>query len=666
MLKQTADTLRLLAADMVEKANSGHPGLPMGMADCAAVLWTRFMVYNPEDPDWPGRDRFVLSGGHGSALLYGLLHLAGYNMPLDELKAFRQWGSRTPGHPECEIPGVETTTGPLGQGLGNAVGMAIAACISAEQWNNKKHALFGEHYVYCFCTDGDLMEGVSHEASSLAGHLGLGKLICFYDSNRITIDGNTDMTFSEDVGMRYRAYGWQVIGIDGHDQRQIEQAIRSAQKEKNRPSMIIAKTHIGYGSPNKQDSPAAHGAPLGAEELQATKRALGFPETESFYIPDAVRNEFSAYVKKMKKVYLKWQKDFSNWKKKDTAAYEAYRRQTEKELPVGLEEKLLQYRSGKANSTRAHSGYLLQELARQVSGLIGGSADLAASNLTMIKEGGRIEHGHFSGRNIFYGIREFAMGAIMNGMALYGSGLIPYGGTFLVFSDYMRSSLRLAAIMKQQVIFVFTHDSIFVGEDGPTHQPVEQLMSLRLIPRLQVLRPADETETAQAWLAALRYKEGPSALVLTRQKCKDLHPDRKADPDFNRGAYILKDSHSEPGLIIAASGSELGISMEAAEKLEADGLAVRVLSVPSLEKFLRQENDYRERLIPPGNIPVFCVEAGQSLGWQALCKNPQYCFGLDHFGDSAPYEVLADKYGFTAEALYLRIRAWLESPEKIN
>ncbi|MFA7629766.1 MAG: transketolase [Candidatus Neomarinimicrobiota bacterium] len=663
MLKQTADTLRLLAADMVEKANSGHPGLPMGMADCAAVLWTRILVYDPEDPEWPGRDRFVLSGGHGSALLYALLHLAGYDMPLSELKAFRQWGSKTPGHPECDIPGVETTTGPLGQGFANAVGMALAARIAAEQWNDKKHVLFGEHYVYCFCTDGDLMEGISHEAASLAGHLGLGKLICIYDSNRITIDGKTDQTFSEDVNMRFKAYGWQVIDIDGHDHRQIEQAVRGAQKEKGRPTLIIAKTHIGYGSPNKQDSSAAHGAPLGAEELLATKRALGFPETETFYIPDKVRDHVADYVKKVKKIHLKWQKDFSGWKKKNPEIYEAYRRQTEKELPAHLEETLLQYRSAKANSTRAHSGYLLQELARQIPGLIGGSADLAASNLTMIKEGGRLERTNFGGRNIFYEIREFGMGALMNGMALYGSGLIPFGGTFLVFSDYMRSSLRLAAIMKQQVIFVFTHDSIFVGEDGPTHQPVEQLMSLRLIPGLKVLRPADETETAQAWLAALRRKDGPSALVLTRQKCPDLHSDGNADPDFDKGAYILKNSSGQPGLIIAASGSELGIALEAAEKLEREGLAVRVLSVPSLETFLRQDKGYRERLIPPGRTPLVSVEAGVSLGWDALAKNPQLCVGLDHFGASAPQAVLAEKYGLTAEALYGKIKAWLEDGE---
>jgi transketolase len=666
MLKLTADTLRILAADMVEKAKSGHPGLPMGMADCAAVLWTQIMLYNPDDPQWPGRDRFVLSGGHGSALLYGLLHLAGYEMPLAELKNFRQWNSQTPGHPECEIPGVETTTGPLGQGLANAVGMAIAAEKSAKTWNAPEYALFGEHYVYCFCGDGDMMEGVSHEVSSLAGHLGLGKLICVYDSNRITIDGSTDLSYSDDVALRYRAYGWHVQEINGHDHDQIRNAFQKAKEQADQPSLIIAHTHIGFGSPNKQDKSAAHGAPLGEDELRQTKRALGFPEDSFFYIPREVRDLFSDYVQKMKERYADWQTKYRAWEQTDPARFQLYKQQIDKKLPAGLEKILMQNLSRKENATRAYSGHILQEIIKHVPGLIGGSADLAASNLTLIKDAGIFNREDRAGKNIYYGVREFGMAAIMNGIALYGDGSIPFGGTFLVFSDYMRNAIRMSAIMKQQVIYVFTHDSIFVGEDGPTHQPVEQLMSLRLIPGLQVLRPADEVETAQAWLKALRFQTGPSALILTRQTCPDLHPDDTGNIDFDKGAYIIKDTAGTPDLIIAASGSELAISMEAAKKLTGEGMHVRVLSVPSFELFLEQETAYRKRLIPPGKTPVVCVEAGRTFGWGQISANPLLLIGMDNFGDSAPYPILAEKYGFTADAVYNRIKSWLEDAKVKN
>ncbi|MCF7832908.1 MAG: transketolase [Candidatus Marinimicrobia bacterium] len=660
MSKITADTIRLLAADMVQKANSGHPGLPMGMADCATVLWTQFLKYNPQDPEWQGRDRFVMSGGHGSSLLYAVLHLAGYDISLEDLKNFRQWNSKTPGHPESHLPGVETTTGPLGQGLANAVGLALAARMSAAQWNNDNFNILGNHYTYCFCGDGDMMEGISHEASSLAGHLGLGKLICFYDSNSITIDGSTNLTFTEDVAMRFRAYHWHVQEIDGHDHEKIAKAIKMAQAELGKPSLIIAKTHIGFGSPNKQDSSAAHGAPLGEEELRLTKKALNFPENESFKIPDEVKIEFQAYQDTLTSDYESWQSVFKKWKSEAPDTYEKYIDQINKKLPKDLSKTILSTLSGKDNSTRAHSGNILQELVKQVSGLVGGSADLSASDKTTLKGKGYISRDDFSGKNIHYGIREFAMGAVMNGMALYGSGLIPYAGTFLVFSDYMRSAIRMSALMKNQVIYVFTHDSIFVGEDGPTHQPIEQIMSLRLIPGLQVIRPADEKETAEAWLAALKYQNGPTALILTRQDLPELHKnDHCSITDFDKGAHVIKDTKMPPEAVILASGSELSLCVDAAEKLAQEGCNIRVVSVPSYETFLMQEQSYRDSVSPPGSTPVVTVEAGRTLGWGNVSTKPVLHIGIDHYGASAPHQILAEKFGFTAEAVYNKVKAWL-------
>ncbi|MDZ7820669.1 MAG: transketolase [Candidatus Marinimicrobia bacterium] len=665
MSRRTADTLRILAADMVQKANSGHPGLPMGMADCAAVLWTEYLVHDPEHPEWPGRDRFVLSGGHGSALLYSLLHLSGYDMSMEELQSFRQWGSRTPGHPECHIEGVETTTGPLGQGLANAVGMALAGRLSAARWNTEEYPLFGKHYVYCFCGDGDMMEGLSHETASLAGHLGLGKLICFYDSNRITIDGSTDLTFSDDTVKRFEAYHWHVQEIDGHDQEAVREALNNAREESRRPSMIITRTDIAFGSPNKAGTAAAHGAPLGEEELKMTKKALGFPEDKYFYIPPEVKESFSAYGKTLRKKYREWNSLFGRWKKAYPEQHKAYSEQGGKQFPEALEATLMQNLSGNENSTRAHSGNILQQLAKYVPGLIGGSSDLAASDKTALKAASAVSRDDFSGRNIHYGVREFSMGAVMNGIALYGSGFIPFGGTFLVFSDYMRSAIRLAAIMRRQVVFVFSHDSIFVGEDGPTHQPVEQLMSLRLIPNLQVIRPADEQETAKAWLQAIRYRQGPTALILTRQKCPEPYRgERKGFAYFDRGAYTVTDSGNPPELILAASGSELSLCLEAAGSLKQDGLDVRVISVPSLETFLRQDREYRDEVIPPGDAKVVCVEAGSTLGWGQLTRNPALFIGVEGFGRSAPSTVLAEKFGFTPETLVHKIKNWLAKDGK--
>ena len=615
MSKLIANTLRLLAADMVQTANSGHPGLPMGMADVASVLWTRFLKYDPQDPQWPGRDRFVMSGGHGSSLLYAVLHLAGYDVSLQDLKEFRQWDSKTPGHPENHLPGVETTTGPLGQGLTNAVGLALAAEMTAAQWNDETHKLFGQHHTYCFCGDGDLMEGISHEASSLAGHLGLGKLILIYDSNNITIDGSTDLTFSEDVAKRFEAYHWHVQEIDGHDHEQIAKAIEAAQCNDDKPSLIIANTHIGYGSPNKQDTSSAHGSPLGEEELMLTKEALGFPKDRSFYIPDEVKDAFKSRQEALSADHAQWKTDFRAWGKTAPHKHKKYLAQVAKELPTTLKSEILASLKGKDSSTRDHSGNILQELVTRVSGLVGGSADLGASDKTTLKGKGSISKNDFSGKNIHYGIREFAMGAIMNGMALYGNGFIPYAGTFLVFSDYMRSAIRMSALMEQQVIYVFTHDSIFVGEDGPTHQPIEQIMSLRLIPGLQVIRPADEIETAEAWLAALNHKNGPTALILTRQNLPNIH--KESIKDFDKGAFIVLEPKDKPELILCASGSEVSISVEAAIKLNSEGHYIRVISVPSYEKFMKQEQSYRNRIISK-DIPVISAEAGRTLGWGDL------------------------------------------------
>ncbi len=654
MLKKTADTIRLLAADMVQKANSGHPGLPMGMADCATVLWTQYLKYNPKDPDWAGRDRFVLSGGHGSALLYSLLHLAGYDMSLDDLKNFRQWGSRTPGHPECEIPGVETTTGPLGQGIANAAGMALAAKISSDKWNPE---LFGNHYVYCFCGDGDMMEGVSHEASSWAGHLGLNKLICFYDSNSITIDGKTDITFSDDVALRFKAYGWHIQKIDGHDHDAISVAIEQAQNATDKPSLIIAKTHIAYGSPNKQDTSAAHGAPLGEDEIRLIKKHFGFPEDEQFYIPEGVRGLFKKHADSTLIEYKNWKAKFENWKNESADIYEQYQVQVNKILPVDLKDKVLKNLTGKPGATRGHSGNIIQIMAKLVPGFIGGSADLAGSDKTTIKDQTAIAKNDVSGRNIHFGIREFGMGAILNGMALYGSGLIPYGGTFLVFSDYMRSAIRMSALMQQQVIYVFTHDSIFVGEDGPRHQPVEQLMSLRLIPGLQVIRPADEIETAEAWLAALEYKKGPTALILTRQNLPNIHTGPVKN--FEKGAFAVLEQ-KEPDAVICASGSEVSISLEAAEKLNTEGFKIQVVSCPSYETFLKQEQSYRDSVIPSGSTKIITIEAGRTLGWGNLTSNPVLHIGIDRYGASAPYKILGEKFGFTADAVYEKVKTWLK------
>ncbi len=650
--KKCADTLRMLAVDAVEKANSGHPGLPMGAADFSFALWHNFLSFNPGDPQWPNRDRFILSAGHGSMLLYGLLHLFGYDLPLEELKRFRQLDSRTPGHPEHgHTPGVEISTGPLGQGFASGVGMAIAAKMAARRFNDEEFNII-DHKVYALVSDGDLMEGISTEAASIAGHLKLGNLICLYDDNGITIDGKTDLSFSEDIKAKFKALGWGVQTIDGHDQAQAVKALKSAVRDAKRPSLIIAKTHIAYGSPNKHDSSSAHGSPLGAQEALATRKNLGWPE-ETFYVPADVRQACDARVKKLKRTYTKWQKGFKAWKNRNPQKTELWDRMWSKRLPDDIEEQLLGSLSAEAAATRSHSGRIIQKAAELVPALVGGSADLGPSTNTEIKGSPAISPENFAGRNFHFGIREHAMAGVMNGLALYGC-FIPMGSTFLVFSDYCRPSIRLAALMKQQAIYVFTHDSILVGEDGPTHQPIEQVSALRLIPNLKVIRPADGPETALAWAAALKNTGGPTALILTRQKLPVL-PRLSIDAEqFRRGGYVLETLGQTPEICIMASGSEVWLALSAAQALQKEGLSATVVSLPCLEDFLRQPEDYRDSVVPPKAVKV-AIEAGRGALWQGLLGRDGLFIGLEDFGASAPESDLAEKFGLTPDQATKRI-----------
>ncbi|MDH7603562.1 MAG: transketolase [Melioribacter sp.] len=613
--KLAANTIRILAAEGVQKANSGHPGMPMGMADVAMILWTEFLTHNPDDPKWYNRDRFILSAGHGSMLIYTLLHLSGYDVTIDDLKSFRQWGSRTAGHPEYGLlPGIETTTGPLGQGFGNGVGMAIAAKMIAARFNDEKNQLFGNHYIYAIVSDGDLMEGISHEAASIAGHLKLGNIIYFYDDNHITIEGNTEITFSEDIQKRFEAYGWQVLKTDAYDHDGIRKAIIEAQNEKEKPTLIITRSHIGYGSPNKVDTAEVHGAPLGEDELLATKKNLGWPIDKEFYVPDEVKKLFEDRKNELKKIYDQWQNDFDNWKKSNPEKAELLNKYLNNWLPENLEEELLAAAPKEPNATRSLSSKVIQKIAQLVPNFIGGSADLAPSTNTYMKDFESIAPNKFNGRNFHFGIREHAMGAIINGIALYG-GFRPFGATFFVFSDYMRPTIRLAAIMEIPVIYVFTHDSIFVGEDGPTHQPVEHLAVLRAIPNVTVIRPADGIETAMAWSIALRHKEGPVALILTRQKIDAFERDSDFNPkDIQKGAYIVsREKEGKLDLVIAASGSEVPVAVEA-KKILSNDLSIRVVSIPSKELFEKQSDEYKKSLFP-NNVPVVIIEAASMTGW---------------------------------------------------
>ncbi|MEG8988415.1 transketolase [Ignavibacteria bacterium 4148-Me] len=657
--KLAANTIRILAAEGVQKANSGHPGMPMGMADVAMILWTEFLTHNPDDPKWYNRDRFILSAGHGSMLIYTLLHLSGYDVTIDDLKSFRQWGSRTAGHPEYGLlPGIETTTGPLGQGFGNGVGMAIAAKMIAARFNDEKNQLFGNHYIYAIVSDGDLMEGISHEAASIAGHLKLGNIIYFYDDNHITIEGNTEITFSEDIQKRFEAYGWQVLKTDAYDHDGIRKAIIEAQNEKEKPTLIITRSHIGYGSPNKVDTAEVHGAPLGEDELLATKKNLGWPIDKEFYVPDEVKKLFEDRKNELKKIYDQWQNDFDNWKKSNPEKAELLNKYLNNWLPENLEEELLAAAPKEPNATRSLSSKVIQKIAQLVPNFIGGSADLAPSTNTYMKDFESIAPNKFNGRNFHFGIREHAMGAIINGIALYG-GFRPFGATFFVFSDYMRPTIRLAAIMEIPVIYVFTHDSIFVGEDGPTHQPVEHLAVLRAIPNVTVIRPADGIETAMAWSIALRHKEGPVALILTRQKIDAFERDSDFNPkDIQKGAYIVsREKEGKLDLVIAASGSEVPVAVEA-KKILSNDLSIRVVSIPSKELFEKQSDEYKKSLFP-NNVPVVIIEAASMTGWGDLFRQKLLRVGIERFGASAPYKILAEKFGLTGKQVAEKIKNWL-------
>ncbi len=652
-------TLRFLAADMIQNARSGHPGLPMGDAAIAFTLWTRHLRHNPKNPHWPNRDRFILSGGHGSALLYALLHLTGYDLPLEELKRFRQWGSKTPGHPEVGLtPGVETTTGPLGQGFANGVGMAIAQAHMAARFNRPGFPIF-DHSIYAIVTDGDLMEGIASEAASLAGHLRLGRLIYFYDDNRISIDGSTDIAFTEDRAKRFEAYGWQVLHVeDGNDVDAIDAAIEEA-KADPRPSLIICRTHIGYGLPHKQDTPKAHGEPPGEEELNEAKRIAGWP-TRMFYIPHEVEEFFLEAIPKGEHWYeAPWRQLFARYKEAypDLAA-ELERRWAGK-LPEGWDADLPVFPADeKGMATRAASGKALNALAKRLPELIGGSADLTPSNKTALAGEKDFQADTPEGRYIHFGVREHAMGGIINGIALYG-GLKPFGATFLVFSDYLRGALRIAALSRIPNIWIFTHDSIGVGEDGPTHQPVEHLASLRAMPNLIVIRPGDANETVEAWKVAVQRKDAPVALILSRQAVPTLGRTRFASAEgLRRGAYVLAD-FGEPQVILMASGSEVGLVTAAAERLADEGIGVRVVSFPSWELFLEQDEAYRESVLPSAVKVRVAVEAGVRLGWARWVGDRGAVISIDRFGASAPGKVVMEKFGFTVEHVAAKAKAML-------
>jgi len=645
------NTIRTLSMDAVQKANSGHPGAPMGLAPAGYVLWTRVMKHNPHNPDWPDRDRFVLSGGHASMLLYSLLHLTGYDLSLDEIKNFRQWGSKTPGHPEYRhTPGVETTTGPLGQGFANAVGMAMAERHLAARFNRSGHRIV-DHHTYVMCGDGDLMEGVASEAASLAGHLGLSRLICLYDDNGISIEGGTDIAFTEKVGKRFDAYRWQVLKVkDGSDPDAIEKAIIEAKAETRKPSIIMIKTQIAHGSPNKQGTADAHGAPLGEDEIALTKAALGWKENAPFAIPEKALAAFRKCVDAGEKVEAHWKKTYQRYNRKYPELADAWLNALTRFVPQDWDSNFPQFKPEDGPlATRAASGKVLNAAAETLPCLMGGSADLAPSNKTFIEGAPEFQKTHYGGRNIRFGVREFAMGAVMSGMFLHG-GIRPYGGTFLVFADYMRPAIRVAALMKLPLIYVFTHDSVAVGEDGPTHQPVEQLASLRAIPNLTVIRPADATETAVAWRKALTLNDGPVALLLSRQKLPILDAEQTRR-GVNQGAYILSNCKGRAQVLLIATGAEIHVSLEAQKILLEKGIAARVINMPSWEIFEQRSEIYKKRILPPSIKNRIAVEAGISMGWDRYVGPRGKVIGIDHFGASAPGSTVLEKYGFTAEKI---------------
>lgn len=677
--RKCIDTIRFLAVDAVEKAKSGHPGMPMGAAPMGYVLWSRFLKHSPANPHWFDRDRFVLSAGHGSMLQYALLHLAGYDLGIDDLKSFRQLGSRTPGHPERNFtPGVETTTGPLGQGLGAAVGMAIAEANLAARFNRPGHDIV-DHRTYVIASDGDLMEGIGSESASLAGHLRLHKLICLYDDNRITLSASTEMNFTEDRGRRFEAYGWFVQTVsDGEDVNAIDAALQRARDEKDRPSLIIVRTHIGFGAPHKQDTFEAHGSPLGADEVKAAKQNLGWPLEPTFLVPDDVRTHMGAARARGEQVEHEWTNRLAAYRQAFPHEAAELQRMLTGEPPSGWDAELPRF-SGKSEATRTALGKAMNTAAAKLPELMGGSGDLNPSTFTMLNGLGDFQAPQFApedrqgavggvwgyaGRNIHFGVREHAMAAACNGMAAHG-GLYPFAATFFVFSDYLRPSLRLAALMKLRVLFVFTHDSVALGEDGPSHQPIEHLLALRAIPNLLVIRPADANEAVAALRVAVEHKTGPVALILTRQKLPVLdtekHPGISAGVSL--GAYVLTDPHQGGPIdfVIVASGSEVHVALQAREQLEKDGCKARVVSMPCGQLFAAQRPEYHERVFPPG-VPTLAVEAGVTLGWHPYIGTGLPAMGIDHFGSSAPGEQLMREYGFTAEKIRQRVLELWKQP----
>ncbi len=651
------NTIRFLAIDMVERANSGHPGAPMGQAPMAYQLWAHHLRHNPANPKWINRDRFVLSCGHASALIYSLLHLSGYDLSMEELRNFRQLGSKTPGHPEHgHTPGVETTTGPLGQGLANAVGMAIAERMLAGRFNRDDFAII-DHRVWVFASDGDLMEGVSSEACSLAGHLKLGKLNILYDDNRISIDGPTSLTFTEDVGRRFEAYGWHVQRVeDGNDLEALDAAMVAAAADE-RPSLIVVRTHIGFGSPNKQDSAAAHGAPLGADEVELTRQTLGWTAETTFHVPDAARAAFAPNAENGAAAEAEWNQLLERYSEANPELAAEFARRSAGELPDGWEASLPLFTPEEGPlATRQASGAALNAICNLLPELIGGSADLAGSNNTDLQGKPFFSADESDAPNLHFGVREHAMGSVLNGMALSGM-LIPYGGTFLIFADYMRPAIRLAALMGLRTIYVFTHDSIFLGEDGPTHQPISHLLALRAIPNLTVVRPADANETAQAWRLAIENTSGPTAISLTRQKLPVLEATgENAAEGVARGGYVISDCEGEPDALLLATGSEVALAIEAQGRLAEEGVAARVVSLPCREIFERQERAYRDEVLPPSVVKRLSIEAGVTLGWERWIGAEGASVGVDRFGASAPGSALAEAYGFTADAIVGRVK----------
>ena len=659
------NSIRFLSADAVEHANSGHPGMPMGAAAMAYTLWTKFLKFNPKDPDWFDRDRFVLSGGHGSMLLYSLLHLTGYDLSLDELKRFRQWGSKTPGHPERNhTPGVEVATGPLGQGFGNAVGMAIAEAWLAARFNRPGHTVI-DHYTFGICGDGDLMEGITQEAASLAGHLQLGKLIFLYDQNHVSLAGGTGLTFNEDVGKRFEAYGWHIRHVErGNDTEDVAAAIEEAQQQSHRPSLLLVRTHIGYGSPGKQDSFEAHGSPLGEDELLAAKKALGWPSTEKFFLPEDALQFFREVGGKGAQRQAAWDEKLAAYAQAFPAEAAELKAMISGKLPDGWRADLPTWTAqDKPVATRAAGGQVMNALAKHVPNLLGGSADLNPSTKTALKGLGNFQPAEsggpaiqgavdgvwgYAGRNVAFGVREHAMGAAVNGLAAHG-GVLPFSATFLIFSDYMKPAIRLGALSHLKAFYVFTHDSVAVGEDGPTHEPIEHLAGLRAIPGLNVLRPADATETAEAWAMAIEH-DGPTLFALSRQNLPHLDRSRAVDADLSKGAYILSEAQGgKPDVILIGTGSEVSLCMKAQEKLAGYGVNARVVSMPGWNLFAAQDEAYRERILPAALKKRVTVEAAATFGWERWAGGEGTIIGIDHFGASAPGEEIMEHFGMTAE-----------------